>query len=282
MNPSIGEQRRAERRGTTKRGPGENVNRHHAASPSKRLCILMLCETNSTFAGQPPTHSARPSACPGPPFTSKPSRSRRRKSLETCPGWSIPAQIRDLTIARTRTTPSQLGHALQHPRSAIRQTHRTPPAAGHPRGSRGDHASTGAQGRRNRPGLLAARRRRTQIGQHDHPHQLTQKARERLALAAQQPRVDDPKRRADQPLSRQRRAPSPRTLRAALVDHGRQPRRGSPRGAPTPAGHPQRLHHTDPRQYRLAIEQPEDRPQAGTHPLPPRQALQSRRRQGHP
>ena len=198
-------------------------------------------------------------------------------------------QLRHLTLItnpstltnQTITPTSTLSNDFQHPRSPIRQTHRDPT-------QRIQH-NTHTTNRHRRSGQrlklwdcthpFLTRRCRTQIGEHDHAHQLPQQTTQRLTLTIQQTRIHNRYRRANQTLTSQRRTirhPTPTLNTTTLIHDPRQQCQHLPTTLQHLRSPTQHLHHTHPRQRRLTIQKTQDRPQTTTHTLTPRQPTQTR------
>jgi hypothetical protein len=236
-----------------------------------------LVDQALTQRGQPPSIGLPP-GMPNTSIGKQPKPLQTNQKLRDLPRVLDTRTRSDLAIARTRPP----RHTLQHPRSAIRQTHPQPhQRIGRRHPTQTTSHSPGRLGNthlRHSTPKLTPRSRRPTIRQHNHPHQLVQQPHQRLPT--RQPRLHNRKRRANHTLSRQRRRTNPNpTLLTTLIHHRRQPRRQPlttlRQQRPTPRG----LHHTYPRQHRLTIQKHQNPPQTHTHPLTPRAPRQPHRSQ---
>ena len=204
----------------------------------------------------------------------QPQALQTREQLGDLPLVADPRALSDHPV----TDPRLPSDAHKHLRSAIRQTHPHLPQRITP--CRQKHRPPTARHRyqpRPRTMLLTTRRPRTQIRQHDHSHQLTNKIHQRPRLTTRHPRIHNPERRTNQTLRRQRRT----TLRARTpttpsINHPRQTRKNLLTTRKETRTALLGMHHTHPRERRLTIKEPQNHPEAATHPLTPRKTLKTR------
>ena len=250
------------------------------ASPT----LLPITNTNTQPSRNIDTHSRQ---APSIALTPRMPRARvlqqtqtlqPRQQLRNLPLIRDPRKLRDHTITHTRMLP-HVSNTRACDTSGASAHQPTDPAPPSPRPRRSPEARPAHRQGRQGTILLAPRRRRTLIRQHDHSHQFRPTGSS-VAHAHSAPTAHTQSRTSP----RQDPPRSAAGTHARCPPHGPRPTRPPSRqNLLAPRQHPrttmQRLRHTHPRERRLTIQKTQNPPQPTTHTLTPRQPTQIRSNQ---